>query len=51
VQSRSAFVNDEVAAGIIVFRKSAAGSLRTVHNCVPNGYGALWSLPFVGREA
>jgi peptide/nickel transport system substrate-binding protein len=48
---QSNIVNDEVAAGIIVFRKSAAGSLRKVHNYFPNGYGALRSLPFVWKEA
>ena len=39
-------VNDEVAAGVIVFRKSIVGSSPRVHNYFPNGFGTVWSIPY-----
>jgi peptide/nickel transport system substrate-binding protein len=48
---QSNLVNDDVAAGIVVFRKSATGSLQTVRNFFPNGYSATWSLPFIWKDA
>jgi ABC-type transport system substrate-binding protein len=40
----SNIVNDEVAAGIIVFRKSIVGSSPRLHNFIPNGYSTVWSV-------
>jgi len=48
---QSNIVNDEGAAGIMVFRRAPTGSLQTVHKFLPNGYGLLWSLPYVWKEA
>ena len=44
---QSNIVNDEQAAGIIVFRSTITGSQNRLHNYIVNGYGYLWSLPFV----
>jgi len=38
----SNIVNDEMAAGIIVFRKSIYGASPRVHNFFPNGYSNVW---------
>jgi peptide/nickel transport system substrate-binding protein len=43
-------VNDDSAAGILVFRKSIYGNRTTLHNFVPNGYSEIWSLPFWWNE-
>lgn len=48
---QSNILNDDVAAGFVVFRKSATGSRATVHNFLPNGYDTLWSLPWVWKDA
>ena len=44
---QSNICNDDVAAGIIVFRKSIIGSGTRIQNYLPNGYGELWSIPYV----
>jgi len=44
-------VNDEVAAGVIVFRKSIIGNTPRVHNYIPNGFGTVWSIPYTWVEA
>jgi peptide/nickel transport system substrate-binding protein len=46
----SNIVNDEAAAGYIVFRQTIWGNRNTLHNFIPNGYSTLWSLPFVWTE-
>jgi peptide/nickel transport system substrate-binding protein len=38
----SNIVNDEMAAGINVFRKSIYGGAPRVHNFFPNGYSNIW---------
>jgi ABC-type transport system substrate-binding protein len=38
----SNIVNDEMAAGINVFRKSIYGGSPRVHNFFPNGYSNIW---------
>jgi peptide/nickel transport system substrate-binding protein len=38
----SNIVNDEMAAGIIVFRKDIYGASPRVHNFMPNGYSEIW---------
>jgi len=43
-------VNDDVAAGVTVFRKSVYGNGPRVHNFVPNGFGTVWSIPYVWVE-
>lgn len=43
-------VNDDAAAGILVFRKSIYGNRKTLHNFFPNGYSEIWSLPFWWNE-
>lgn len=40
-------VNDEVAAGLVVFQKRIAGHSPRVHNYLPNGYNSGWSMPWV----
>jgi peptide/nickel transport system substrate-binding protein len=44
-------VNDEVAAGVIVFRKSIYGNGARVHNYFPVGFGEMWSIPYVWVES
>lgn len=44
-------VNDEVAAGVIVFRKDIIGSSPRVHNYFPNGFGIVWSIPYTWVES
>lgn len=38
----SNIVNDDMAAGITVFRKSIMGASPRVHNFFPNGYSNIW---------
>jgi len=38
----SNIVNDDMAAGITVFRKSIYGATARVHNFFPNGYSNIW---------
>lgn len=38
----SNIVNDDMAAGITVFRKSIMGGAPRLHNFFPNGYGNVW---------
>ena len=40
-------VTDDAAAGITVFRKTITGAGARVHNYLPNGFGEVWSVPFV----
>lgn len=47
---QSNIVNDEAAAGILVFRKSIMGSNPRVHNFFPNGYSTFWGLPYYWVE-
>ncbi len=47
---QSNIVNDEVAAGVLLFRKSIVGSRRTLHNFLPSGYSLLWSMPWWWTE-
>ncbi len=47
---QSNIVNDEQAAGIIVFRSTITGSQTRLHNFFINGYGYLWSIPYVWVE-
>jgi peptide/nickel transport system substrate-binding protein len=46
----SNIVNDEVAAGVLLFNKSVFGSRATLHNFLPNGYSYLWSMPWWWTE-
>jgi peptide/nickel transport system substrate-binding protein len=43
-------VNDEMAAGINVFRKAIYGASPRVHNFLPNGYGEVWWVPYAWIE-
>lgn len=47
---QSNIVNDEQAAGIIVFRSGIDGKQKTVHNFFSNGYSFSWSIPFMWVE-
>jgi len=40
----SNILNDEMAAGVIVFRKDVYASTPRLHNYTPNGYGEVWSI-------
>jgi len=42
----SNIVNDEMAAGINVFRKSIMGGAPRVHNFFPNGYSSVWWIAY-----
>jgi len=44
-------VNDDVAAGVVVFRKDIVGTTARVHNFIPNGFGMVWSIPYVWVES
>jgi peptide/nickel transport system substrate-binding protein len=44
-------VNDEMAAGVLVFRKSIVASSPRLHNYVPNGFSEVWSIPYVWVES
>lgn len=46
----SNILNDEQAAGYLVFRQNTVGARNTLHNFYPNGYSYLWSLTFVWTE-
>ncbi len=46
----SNIVNDEQAAGYIVFRQEINGSRKTLHNYLPNGYSHLWGVSFYWTE-
>jgi peptide/nickel transport system substrate-binding protein len=47
---QSNIANDEVATGVLFFRKSVIGSRTTLHNFLPNGYSFLWSMPWWWTE-
>lgn len=40
-------VNDELASSVILFTDGIFASAPRVHNFYPNGYDALWSLPYL----
>ena len=46
----SNIVNDEQAAGYIVFRQDIWGSRNTLHNFIQNDYSPFWSLPWMWTE-
>ena len=46
----SNIVNDEQAAGYLVFRQDINGSRKTLHNYLPNGYSHLWGISFYWTE-
>jgi peptide/nickel transport system substrate-binding protein len=46
----SNIVNDEAAAGYLVFRQTIRGSRKTLHNYLPNGYSHLWGISFYWTE-
>ncbi|HVL24616.1 MAG TPA: ABC transporter substrate-binding protein [Thermomicrobiales bacterium] len=46
----SNIVNDEMAAGINVFRKSIYGGSPRVHNFFPNGYSNVWWVQYAWVE-
>jgi peptide/nickel transport system substrate-binding protein len=50
LQQQSNILNNDVAAGFIVFRKQAIGSLTSLHNFHPNGYDNFWSIPHLWKE-
>jgi peptide/nickel transport system substrate-binding protein len=47
---QSNIVNDEAAAGILVFRKDIMGSNPRVRNFIPNGYSTFWTLRYMWVE-
>jgi peptide/nickel transport system substrate-binding protein len=46
----SNIVNDDAAAGYLVFRQEIKGSRKTLHNYLPNGYSHLWGISFYWTE-
>ena len=46
----SNILNDQQAAGYLVFRQTTTGIRNTLHNFYPNGYSYMWSIPFVWTE-
>jgi peptide/nickel transport system substrate-binding protein len=48
---QSNILNDEVAAGVLVFPQSLVGYRQALRNFLPNGYGFLWSMPWWWIEA
>lgn len=44
-------VNDDAAAGVMLFGESFIGARSRVHNFIPNGYSFLWSMPYVWMDA
>lgn len=40
-------VNNDAAAGILVFRQNLDANSTRVHNFYPTGYGFYWSFPFI----
>jgi peptide/nickel transport system substrate-binding protein len=50
LQQQSNILNDDVAAGFVVFRKQAIGSLTSLRNFHPNGYDTFWSIPHLWKE-
>jgi peptide/nickel transport system substrate-binding protein len=46
----SNIVNDEQAAGYLLFRQDIFGNRKTLHNFYPNGHTNWWSLSFVWTE-
>jgi len=40
-------VNNDAAAGILIFRQNLDAYATRVHNFYPTGYGFVWSLPYV----
>jgi peptide/nickel transport system substrate-binding protein len=46
----SNIINDEQAAGYLVFRQNIVGNRKTLHNFYPNGHTTWWGLPFVWTE-
>jgi peptide/nickel transport system substrate-binding protein len=47
---QSNIVNDDAAAGILVFRKSIMGNAPRVHNFIANGYSTVWSIQYAWVE-
>jgi peptide/nickel transport system substrate-binding protein len=47
---QSNIVNDEVAAGVLLFHTFVFGSRATLHNVLPNGYNEFWSIPWWWTE-
>lgn len=43
-------LNEDVAAGFLVFRKGATGALSSVKNYFPNGYDDMWSINWVWKD-
>lgn len=50
LQQQSNLLNEDVAAGFVVFRKQAIGSLPGMRNFHPNGYDNFWSIPHIWKE-
>lgn len=48
---QSNLLNEDVAAGFIVFRQRVTGAQSTLHNFRPNGYNAWWFIPYLWQEA
>jgi peptide/nickel transport system substrate-binding protein len=46
----SNLLNDEMAAGYLVFRQNIGGARTTLHNFYPNGYSFMWWIPFAWTE-
>jgi peptide/nickel transport system substrate-binding protein len=46
----SNILNDEAAAGYIVFRQTIGGGRATLHNFYPNGYDFMWWIPYAWTE-
>lgn len=44
LQQQQNIVNDDAAAGVLLFRQDINGSRASLHNFFPNGYGLLWSI-------
>jgi ABC-type transport system substrate-binding protein len=44
---QSNIVNNDAAAGILVFRQNNDAFASRVHNFLPTGFGFYWSFPFI----
>lgn len=44
-------VNNDAAAGILVFRQNLDAYSTRVHNFYPTGYGFIWSFPYIWVDA
>jgi len=47
IEESNNILNDDVAAGVMYFIKSAAGFQKRLQNFTPNAYGVFWQLPYV----